>query len=55
MLSLTDKNKYDAVTCYSDSLCYMKNESEVAQVFAGVYESLKENGTFYLMFIQLIK
>ncbi|MFW3652754.1 class I SAM-dependent DNA methyltransferase [Vagococcus fluvialis] len=46
MLSLTDKNKYDAVTCYSDSLCYMKNESEVAQVFAGVYESLKEKGTF---------
>lgn len=46
MLNLTDKNLYDAVTCYSDSLCYMKNEDEVSKVFSGVYEALKEEGTF---------
>ena len=46
MLNLTEKNKYDAVTCYSDSICYMSDEKLVGQVFKGVYESLKESGTF---------
>lgn len=46
MLELKEKNKYDAVTCYSDSICYMKNDEQVGQVFKGVYETLKETGTF---------
>lgn len=46
MLDLTDIGKYQAVTCFSDSLCYMKNAEEVKQVFSGVYQLLEESGTF---------
>lgn len=46
MLNLSEKDTYDVVTCYSDSICYMPNEKAVGQVFQGVYETLKDNGTF---------
>lgn len=46
MLELSEETLFDAVTCYSDSLCYMKDEEALAQVFEGVYLSLKETGTF---------
>ncbi|MGX7203984.1 class I SAM-dependent DNA methyltransferase [Enterococcus pingfangensis] len=46
MLDLTDIGTYQAVTCFSDSLCYMQNAQQVKQVFAGVYQLLKTAGTF---------
>lgn len=46
MLDLADSGTYEAVTCYSDSLCYMRNEEEVQQVFDGVFQMLVEGGTF---------
>lgn len=46
MLELSDDTLYDAVTCYSDSLCYMPDKEALLQAFAGVYLSLKENGQF---------
>ena len=46
MLDLKERETYDVVTCYSDSLCYMPNEEAVQQVFDGVYGSLKNEGTF---------
>lgn len=46
MLDLTDIGKYQAVTCFSDSLCYMQNAAQVQQVFRGVYELLEEKGLF---------
>ncbi|MGM0215689.1 class I SAM-dependent DNA methyltransferase [Enterococcus sp. AZ109] len=46
MLDLTDIGSYQAVTCFSDSLCYMKNEEQVQQVFQGVYNLLEEEGIF---------
>ena len=46
MLDLTDVGTYQAVTCFSDSLCYMPNEMDVQQVFDGVYGILEEEGTF---------
>lgn len=46
MLQLEDKNSFDVVTCYSDSICYMPDEQAVGQVFKGVYDALKEKGTF---------
>lgn len=46
MLDLTYQEQFDAVTCYSDSICYMKDESDVQQVFKGVFQSLKEKGVF---------
>ena len=46
MRELQEINQYEAVTCFSDSLCYMKDEDEVLDVFNGVYQSLKSEGSF---------
>ncbi|WP_251713587.1 class I SAM-dependent DNA methyltransferase [Lactococcus ileimucosae] len=46
MRELSGETKFDAVTCYSDSICYMSNVSEVQRVFDGVYDSLNAEGVF---------
>ncbi|WP_461202743.1 class I SAM-dependent DNA methyltransferase [Enterococcus sp. N342-3-1-2] len=46
MLDLVDVGQYEAITCYSDSLCYMEDAQSVQQVFDGVFESLVEDGVF---------
>ncbi len=46
MLDLSEIGQYQAITCFSDSLCYMKNRQEVQQVFDEVYQALEENGRF---------
>ena len=46
MLDLTDIGNYQAVTCFSDSLCYMQDATQVKQVFEGVYDLLEVSGTF---------
>ncbi|GCF92318.1 methyltransferase [Enterococcus florum] len=46
MLDLTEIGTYDAVTCFSDSLCYMQDEKQVQQVFQGVYQLLESDGLF---------
>ena len=46
MLDLVDVGTYQAITCYSDSLCYMEDEQSVQQVFDGVYSCLEEDGVF---------
>lgn len=46
MRELEGEAEYEAITCYSDSLCYMANPTEVKQVFAGVHQLLKTDGVF---------
>lgn len=46
MLDLSEVGQYQAITCFSDSLCYMKNRQEVQQVFDTVYSALEEEGIF---------
>lgn len=46
MLDLSETGQYQAITCFSDSLCYMKNEQEVQQVFDEVYQALEDEGRF---------
>ena len=46
MLYLKQAGKYDFVTCYSDSICYMQDEVEVGDVFKEVYNALNEGGVF---------
>lgn len=46
MMDLSEVGRYEIVTCYSDSLCYMQNALEVQQVFDEVYGVLEANGTF---------
>lgn len=38
--------KFDAVTCYSDSLCYLSSLIELQQVIENVYEYLDDSGVF---------
>ncbi|MFA9493370.1 class I SAM-dependent methyltransferase [Streptococcus sp. E17BB] len=46
MLDLSGVGRFDLVTCYSDSLCYLADEVEMGDVFAQVYEHLNDGGTF---------
>jgi ubiquinone/menaquinone biosynthesis C-methylase UbiE len=46
MLDLSEMGQYEAITCFSDSLCYMNNSQEVQQVFDDVYQALEEDGVF---------
>ena len=46
MLDLSHIEIFDLVTCYSDSICYMKDEVEVGEVFSQVYNHLEEDGVF---------
>ncbi|MGY3729620.1 class I SAM-dependent DNA methyltransferase [Lactococcus termiticola] len=46
MRKLDFKADFDAVTCFSDSLCYLADEDELKATFAGVYRGLREGGTF---------
>lgn len=46
MMDLSEVGQYEAITCYSDSLCYMKNRQEVQQVFDTVYSALEDEGIF---------
>lgn len=46
MLDLSETGTYEAITCFSDSLCYMDDEQAVQQVFDTVYESLENDGVF---------
>lgn len=55
MLDLSQAGKYDFVTCYSDSICYMQDEVEVGDVFKEVYNALNEDGVFILMCTQPIR
>lgn len=46
MLDLSQAGRYDFVTCYSDSICYMQDEVEVGDVFKEVYSALNDDGVF---------
>lgn len=46
MRDLSNVGTYDAVTCYSDSICYMPDREAVQEVFDGVWNCLNADGTF---------
>lgn len=46
MMALEGVGDFDAVTCYSDSLCYMADQEAVLRVFEGVYSVLHSGGIF---------
>lgn len=55
MLDLSSVGKFDLVTCYSDSLCYMEDEVAVGDVFEQVYAHLIAEGLLSLMCIRPIR
>ncbi len=46
MLDLSEVGTYQAITCFSDSLCYMENTQQLQQVFDEVFQALDEEGIF---------
>ena len=46
MMDLSEIGTYEAITCFSDSLCYMPNRQAVQEVFDAVYRTLEPGGTF---------
>lgn len=46
MLDLSGLSGFEAVTCYSDSLCYLADEVEMGDVFEQVYQVLDSGGVF---------
>lgn len=46
MQDLFEIGTYDAVTCYSDSICYLSDSQEVQQTFDSVYSVLNNGGLF---------
>ncbi|MGP6138885.1 MULTISPECIES: class I SAM-dependent DNA methyltransferase [unclassified Jeotgalibaca] len=46
MRELADIGQYDVCTCFSDSLCYLSEESDLEAVFEGVYANLNKDGLF---------
>ncbi|MDR0297583.1 MAG: class I SAM-dependent methyltransferase [Streptococcaceae bacterium] len=46
MRELDYQESFDAVTCYSDSLCYLSDLTELKMAFAGVFQALKPGGRF---------
>lgn len=46
MMDLSEDGTYEAITCFSDSICYMESPQEVQQVFDTVHEALEAEGTF---------
>lgn len=46
MTDLEDFPVYDAIICYCDSLCYLKNEQEFSQTFEEVFCHLDDDGIF---------
>ena len=55
MLDLSQAGKYDFVTCYSDSICYMQDEVEVGDVFKEVYKPSMRMASLSLMCTQPIR
>lgn len=46
MRDLSGLEKYDVITCYADSLCYLDDENDLLQVFSEVANHLEKDGVF---------
>ncbi len=46
MLDLDEDEKYDAVTCYCDSINYLQSYKELETLIDNVYQALKVDGVF---------
>lgn len=46
MLDLYDFDKFDVITCFDDSICYLKDEDELAIAFNQAYQHLNDGGKY---------
>ncbi|WP_125567599.1 class I SAM-dependent DNA methyltransferase [Companilactobacillus insicii] len=46
MLDLFELDNYDLITCFDDSICYLKDEDELAIAFNQAYQHLNSNGKY---------
>ncbi|GLB46762.1 methyltransferase [Philodulcilactobacillus myokoensis] len=46
MLDLSNLDQYSIITCFDDSLCYLKNQKELLRAFLEVYQHLSDHGVY---------
>lgn len=46
MMDLYDFEKFDVITCFDDSICYLKDEDELAVAFNQAFEHLNAGGKY---------
>lgn len=46
MLDLYDFDKFDLITCFDDSICYLQDEDELAIAFNQAFEHLNQGGKY---------
>ncbi len=46
MMDLFDFDKFDVITCFDDSICYLKDEDELGVTFNQAFEHLNDGGKF---------
>ncbi|WP_119325997.1 class I SAM-dependent methyltransferase [Companilactobacillus musae] len=46
MMDLFEFDKFDVITCFDDSICYLKNEDELGIAFNQAFEHLNEGGKY---------
>lgn len=46
MLDLFELGNYDLITCFDDSICYLKDEDELAIAFNQAYQHLNDDGKY---------
>ena len=46
MLDLYDFDKFDVITCFDDSICYLKDEDELAIAFNQAFQHLNTGGKY---------
>lgn len=46
MMDLYDFDKYDVITCFDDSICYLQDEDELAIAFNQALQHLNEGGKY---------
>lgn len=46
MMDLYDFDKFDVITCFDDSICYLQDEDELAVAFNQAFEHLNEGGKY---------
>lgn len=46
MMDLSDLDNFDVITCFDDSICYLKDENETLQAFKEAASHLNDKGTY---------
>lgn len=46
MLDLSGVNKFDTITCFDDSICYLSDKKQLQEAFSEAYQHLNDGGKY---------